>query len=204
MAEQDSQQEPTMEEILASIRRIISEDDEEGEDNPPAEAEPAVEEAFDVEPEEDDVVELTQVFNDDGSTTDIADEEAFAPEPEPEPEPIPEPEPEPEAEPEPEPEPEVEDDLVLVDQTEPEPEPEPVAAVAEDETLLSEAAAGAAAASFGALAQEIAISSGTSRTLEGLVEDMLRPLLKNWLDENLPPMVEDLIREEIQRVAKRR
>jgi cell pole-organizing protein PopZ len=46
-------------------------------------------------------------------------------------------------------------------------------------------------------------SSGSSRTLEDIVSDMLRPMLKEWLDQNLPSVVEDLVREEIERVARR-
>jgi uncharacterized protein len=41
-----------------------------------------------------------------------------------------------------------------------------------------------------------------ARTLEDLVQDMLRPMLKDWLDENLPTMVERLVRAEIERVAR--
>jgi cell pole-organizing protein PopZ len=40
------------------------------------------------------------------------------------------------------------------------------------------------------------------RTLEDLVEDMLRPMLKSWLDENLPPLVERLVRAEIERLSR--
>lgn len=43
-----------------------------------------------------------------------------------------------------------------------------------------------------------------ARTLEDLVKDMLRPMLKNWLDENLPTIVERLVRSEIERVARGR
>jgi cell pole-organizing protein PopZ len=41
-----------------------------------------------------------------------------------------------------------------------------------------------------------------SRTLEDLVGDMLRPMLKTWLDDNLPSIVERLVRAEIERVAR--
>ena len=43
-----------------------------------------------------------------------------------------------------------------------------------------------------------------NRTLEDLTKDLLRPLLKGWLDQNLPPLVQRLIREEIERVARNR
>ena len=41
-------------------------------------------------------------------------------------------------------------------------------------------------------------------TDEDLVKEMLRPMLKSWLDENLPPMVERLVRQEIERVSRGR
>ena len=40
-------------------------------------------------------------------------------------------------------------------------------------------------------------------TLEDIVRDEMRPILKTWLDENLPPMVERLVRSEIERVVGR-
>ena len=44
--------------------------------------------------------------------------------------------------------------------------------------------------------------SNEARTLEDLVREMLRPMLRTWLDTNLPPLVERLVREEIERVAR--
>ena len=46
--------------------------------------------------------------------------------------------------------------------------------------------------------------SRESRTLEDIVKDMMRPMLRDWLDDNLPPLVERLVREEIQRVSRGR
>ena len=43
-----------------------------------------------------------------------------------------------------------------------------------------------------------------ARTLEDLVRDMLRPMLKSWLDDNLPSVVERLVRAEIERVSRGR
>ena len=43
-----------------------------------------------------------------------------------------------------------------------------------------------------------------ARTLEDLVREMLRPMLKTWLDDNLPGMVERLVRAEIERVSRGR
>ena len=46
------------------------------------------------------------------------------------------------------------------------------------------------------------ILNNNSRTIENVVEDMLRPMLKAWLDQNLPVMVERLVRAEIERVSR--
>ena len=40
-------------------------------------------------------------------------------------------------------------------------------------------------------------------SLEGMVREMLRPMLADWLDKNLPPMVEELVRQEIARIVKK-
>lgn len=246
MSKSGANVEPSMEEILASIRQIISDDEPqdeasetaqaaepepelatgEGEDisetdldalfadpAPAAEEEPAadpmadmVEEAgeldgdidvgFDapapeidvVEPEEeDDVLDLS-------SLPEIVAEEPFDPpsdidfdEVEVAPEPAPEPEPDPEP---------------VMEAFEPEPiafeEPTSTPAPA---ALLSHETDSAVSAAFADLASTML--SGNARTLEDLVQDMLRPMLKSWLDENLPTMVEKMVREEIERVARR-
>ncbi len=71
-----------------------------------------------------------------------------------------------------------------------------------EEPLLSPEADEAAALSFGALTANLDIRS--AELADSMVRDMLRPMLKQWLDENLPPMVERLVRAEIQRVARGR
>jgi hypothetical protein len=48
------------------------------------------------------------------------------------------------------------------------------------------------------------ILAGEARTLEDLVREMLRPMLKAWLDDNLPPLVERMVRDEIERVSRGR
>nr|WP_242390393.1 DUF2497 domain-containing protein [Polymorphum gilvum] len=48
------------------------------------------------------------------------------------------------------------------------------------------------------------VLNANARTLEDLVKDMLRPMLKAWLDQNLPGMVERLVRQEIERVTRKR
>jgi uncharacterized protein len=71
------------------------------------------------------------------------------------------------------------------------------------EALLSPESAYAAQASFQALANSMIAQLGGDAGLQDKARDMLRPLLKHWLDENLPSLVEKLVREEIERVARR-
>ncbi|MEJ0065161.1 MAG: DUF2497 domain-containing protein [Caulobacteraceae bacterium] len=186
MSEQAAAPEPTMEEILASIRRIISEDDA-----PAAEADAAPEPVVALAPE---------------------------PEPEPEPEVAPEPEPvedvleltqrvEPKAPPAPA---ETVGDLELT-KAEPESKPVPpakpelvaVAAGDDDEELVGESTAFAAASAFGNLTASIPMPA-PGRTLEDLTRELLRPLLKAWLDENLPRIVESKVAEEVERISRTR
>jgi cell pole-organizing protein PopZ len=47
-----------------------------------------------------------------------------------------------------------------------------------------------------------AIDGAERRSLDEIAEDMLRPMLRDWLDDNLPTLVERLVREEIERVAR--
>ena len=67
--------------------------------------------------------------------------------------------------------------------------------------LVSQATEGFVSAAFADLGK--AVMARDARTLEDLVQDMLRPMLKSWLDQNLPTMVERLVRSEIERVTRR-
>jgi uncharacterized protein len=175
MSDQSSQ-EPTMEEILASIRRIISEDDA------PAEAEPAPEpEAAPLaeEPAEDDVLELTDPIEPAAPVESVGDIDIYSPEPEPEPEPAPPP---------------------------PAPEPSVPSGFSRDEvaeTLVGDHAATLAASAFGSLSSALLMPKD-GRTLEDVVRELLRPLLKEWLDQNLPRIVETKVEEEVHRIARGR
>lgn len=189
MSAQPKPNEPSMEEILASIRRIISDDEVK-----PAEA--------GVEPAP--VAEEPAVVDIDEDVLDLGAEAALVLPPEPEAEaksvdgdvdfldsPAPEPEPV---------------------QVAPEPPPEPVAAPVfatappppsapfDMAQLLSDQTSSAVTSAFGQLAHTVL--SNNARTLEDLVKDMLKPMLKGWLDDNLPTMVERLVRAEIERVAR--
>ncbi len=83
-----------------------------------------------------------------------------------------------------------------------EAEPAAVALQTSEEPLLSPQATEAAALSFGALSAGLDVRS--AELADGMVRDMLRPMLKQWLDDNLPVIVERLVRDEIQRVARGR
>jgi uncharacterized protein len=71
-----------------------------------------------------------------------------------------------------------------------------------EQGLLSRETSAAVDSAFNALAQTVLVQN--ARTLEDLVREMLRPMLKSWLDDNLPGMVERLVRAEIERVARGR
>jgi cell pole-organizing protein PopZ len=68
--------------------------------------------------------------------------------------------------------------------------------------LLSRHTSAAIDSAFNTLAQTVLVQN--ARTLEDLVREMLRPMLKTWLDDNLPAMVERLVRAEIERVSRGR
>lgn len=71
-----------------------------------------------------------------------------------------------------------------------------------NESLLSSSTAASVDSAFNTLAQTVLVQN--ARTLEDLVKDMMRPMLKNWLDDNLPGLVERLVRAEIERVSRGR
>jgi len=78
------------------------------------------------------------------------------------------------------------------------PAPQPVAE--EEEPLLSDQTNQAVSSAFDALSASLALQS--AELAENMTREILRPMLKAWLDENLPSMVERLVRAEIQRVAR--
>ena len=192
-------QEPTMEEILASIRRIISEDDApaaETEEQPAAVAEP----------------EPPLVYNE--------------PEPEPafeaQPEPVAEAQPEPAAEeeddvldltePVAQAAPETIGDLDVFEAAPPAPAPAaapaqpvytpPAANPAPAESLVSAPAAAATVSAFSQLSQRVGMPAPTS-TLDDVVRELLKPLLADWLDRNLAGIVQAKVEEEVERLARR-
>jgi cell pole-organizing protein PopZ len=77
-------------------------------------------------------------------------------------------------------------------------EPSPASAI--DRGLLSNATRSAVDSAFHSLANTVL--GNNARTLEDLVKEMLRPMLKSWLDDNLPGLVERIVRAEIERVSR--
>ena len=72
----------------------------------------------------------------------------------------------------------------------------------EERPLISSITSAAVDSAFNSLAHTVLVQN--ARTLEDLVREMLRPLLKTWLDDNLPSLVERLVRAEIERVSRGR
>ncbi len=67
-------------------------------------------------------------------------------------------------------------------------------------TILSPHIGNQVAASFGELSE--AMEARSRRSFDEIAEEMLRPMLREWLDDNLPHLVEKLVREEIERIAR--
>jgi len=203
-----SAQEPTMEEILASIRRIISEDDAPADTAAaPAAAAPEAEpEAPAAEPEapaavaasapepvveapaEDDVLELTDRYE--APAESVGDIDVVDPADEPFPA-------------APHPTPIVEEPVVAAST------PAPAY-----DSLVGESAAASAASAFAGLhasfkkpdaapassGPDLTFASGS--TVEAMVAEMLRPMLKDWLDANLPGIVQQAVQKEVERIAR--
>jgi uncharacterized protein len=203
-------QEPTMEEILASIRRIISEDDAPAEAAPAAAApEPAAEPEPAPEPEaepvaeaapaeeapameepaapEEDVLELTEAYEAPAEESlgdlDISVAEPFPSAPDTE--------------------------SVFVEEPVEAPAPEPAFTPAPAlDSLVGDSAAASAASAFAGFASTLRkpdpmeTSTGSGPTVDELARALLRPMLKEWLDANLPAIVEAQVRKEVERIAR--
>jgi cell pole-organizing protein PopZ len=73
---------------------------------------------------------------------------------------------------------------------------------APSQPILSQSTVSAVESAFNTLAHTVL--SNNARTLEDLVKEMLRPMLKSWLDDNLPGLVERIVKAEIERVSRGR
>lgn len=167
----DMSREPSMEEILSSIRRVIARDDPSQKAGPAARLTPMDDEELSVDGE-DDVLELT------------------------------------EAEAEPELDADDEDGPVAIAEMTPISEEAPVPVTPE---LVSAVSAAASRQSLETLAAVLATgkepagaapaAASGELSVNALAEAALRPMLKQWLDANLPQMVERLVAKEIARIT---
>jgi len=229
-----------MEEILASIRRIIADDEAKPppaevakpaapapkpqamNDSPPSKVPPAKPAAEKPTPAPAPKPAPPPVAVEPNSQDDIdallagLDEATAAPE-------VRSPEPEPDVleltddmamDPEPTPPPpppsfrkvEPRDDLEFAES--PPPRPSPSYAPADfdapplppQQPILAQSTVSAVESAFNSLAHTVL--SSNARTLEDLVKEMLRPMLKSWLDDNLPGLVERIVKAEIERVSR--
>ncbi|MGY8705004.1 DUF2497 domain-containing protein [Bradyrhizobium sp. 18BD] len=242
--------EPSMEEILASIRRIIADDEAKP---PPAEAakpapapaapapkpqavndippskvapakpaaeKPAPPPAAKPAPSPPPPAASAEPNSQDDIDALLAGLDAATPAPEVR---APEPEPEPDVleltdemamDPTPPPPPpsfrkvEPRDDLEFAETPAPRPTPAPSFAPVDfdapplppQQPILAQSTVSAVESAFNSLAHTVL--SSNARTLEDLVKEMLRPMLKSWLDDNLPGLVERIVKAEIERVSR--
>jgi uncharacterized protein len=220
--EPKEQQEPSMEEILSSIRRIIADEESRDEDGggDSAEARPGVarqdldERTPAEDSDDDDVLELTQVVRESGEVVDLkpaggepgrpiggtydASADAGA-------DPLPDrPMPfQPGAH-------RAEQAPISDLQGEAMEQHEAMQNKNGSDSLVSDHAAGVATGAFAKLSQavqrtppEVAIADESGRSIEQFVEDMIRPMLREWLEQHLPPLVERIVQKEIQKIARR-
>jgi hypothetical protein len=159
MALQEPQAEPSMEEILASIRRIISED----------EAQPSAEP----------VLELSTPASEAPQAAADDDLLVFDEQPDPEPAPAPTPAPVQQA---------MRAAVVAA--------PRPV------DPIISDPVVTQAAGSFTRLAGTIRLTDTHGQTIEGVVRELLQPMLREWLDQNLPTIVEAKVEAELDRISR--
>jgi hypothetical protein len=75
--------------------------------------------------------------------------------------------------------------------------------MARSQGMLSPEAEASAEAAFGRLAETLMSRALGERSIEEITRELLRTMLKQWLDDHLPALVERLVREEIERVARR-
>lgn len=188
-----AEEDQSMEEILQSIRKIIAEENDD----------PASAGAESADIADSDVLELTDVIQDDGSVVNVNDdvledidnalsegEDDFGEE-EPAPVPAPKPQPQPQAAAAPAPAPK------------PKAQPRPKAPD-NSEGLVSAVSIAASAEAMRALKTGGNLGSlpfVSGETVEGLVMQLLRPLLKEWLDANLPAIVQQEVQREVRRIT---
>lgn len=172
----DVSAEPSMEEILSSIKRIIAEEGDGGQPRNRRPQRPAPITAR----QPDRVIDDADDYDDDDHALQGrgADEPILE---------LSDPMPEPEA---------------PRARTRPAPTAAPAPAAAPAESLLSQETAAASRGSLDTLSKLLVKpDAGSDGTLEGLVREMLRPMLRDWLDANLPDLVETLVAREITKIT---
>jgi cell pole-organizing protein PopZ len=178
MSKAQDQGEPSMEEILASIRKIISDDEDPtadgaaGEKDDPQTATPDGDGADADDEDDEDILELTQAVDADGKVVNLRRRQAP-----------------PEAEGVPDRE-----------AASGKPNAGLVSSAAETAAV---AALSSMTKAVGKKAPGAASDKPASVTMEGLVRDALEPHLKAWLDGNLSDIVERVVREEVRRLVRR-
>lgn len=162
-----TEQDPSIEEILSSIRQIISDDDEVEGDVSASEESPVAAPVKETPvSEEDEVFELTQDMaesddDDDDVGGDLPDVSFSA---------------------------DSADDVDIND---------------DDEEIFTDVAASATVGAFSKLSQNVALANHSDNvTLEDIVKDMLRPMLREWIDMNMPQIVEVLVEKELEKLAR--
>jgi uncharacterized protein len=201
MSDDKAQQEPSMEDILASIRRILSEDEAEERGKAPPPPPPPPEPVRKPEPPPEPVRKpepppLPPLPEPEEDILELTDDMVFDMPPPAPPPPPPPPPPRPTR-----PAFDVFDEPVLEPPPEPEPEPE-------EESLLAPQTVDRSTSALSALAQAVSRDrnaglGNASVTLEELVRELLKPILKDWLDQNLPFMIERIVKKEIENMVKR-
>lgn len=194
-----------MEDILSSIRKILAEEEDEEGGDAPVEQAAAPEPEPEPMPEPEPAPEPAPEPEPDIEMTDM-DEPEPEPEPMPEPEDLFEPEPEPVAAAAPPPPP----------PPPPMPEPEPMADIMEltpdmvaPDAIMSRPTSLHGSDVLAELARaildrrDLPVMSSGDASLEGIVREMLKPILREWLDRNLPYLIERLVKKEIDTMVNR-
>ena len=163
----DISAEPSMEDILSSIKRIIAEEGEPGQSRPKRPTRPAAPAAAPVE-EQPEVLELSEPLVAPVAPRPTSETPSYRAEPAP----------------------------VATPRAAAPPTAEPTS------SIVSQQAVAATRGSLEALSKMMVKPEADSDgTLEGLVREMLRPMLSDWLDANLPTLVETMVAREIEKIT---
>ncbi len=180
----DTTSEPSIEEILDSIRQIIADDDEAPESAPapvaasaPPPQQSAVQKPVTAKPKDDDIIELR----------DRVEEPVARPAPPPPPSPPPVREPA---------------TTVHVEMKDLNPvmDTDPNDAI---EAIITRHAESATAKAFSELSQRVNIEKGGNITVEDIVRYEVRPMLRAWIDKYMPGIVERLLQKELEKISSR-